>query len=71
MYKVISDFKDLRDNGHEYKSGDVYPHSGTADINRAKHLMTPTIQRGPLIKEVADEKPVSKVTTKRRSKKEE
>lgn len=71
MYKVISDFRDLRDNGHQYKTGDVYPHSGDADITRAKHLMTPTIQRGPLIKEVDDEKPASKTTTKKRSKKED
>ena len=71
MYKVISDFKDLRDGGHQYKNCDVYPLSGVADAARVKHLMTPTIQRGPLIKEVEDEKPASKTTTKRRSKKEE
>lgn len=55
MYKAIVDFKDLRDAGHEYKSGDVYPHSGKADPERVAQLMTPTSQRGALIAEVADE----------------
>jgi hypothetical protein len=54
-YTVIADFRDLRDNGYEYKSGDIYPHSGTADPDRAKHLMTSTPQRGPLIEEVIEE----------------
>ena len=52
-YKVISDFKDLRDGGYEYKAGDTYPHTGTADAERVKHLMTPTEQRGALLEEVA------------------
>lgn len=55
-YKVISDFKDLRDGGYEYKAGDIYPHTGTADADRVQHLMTPTEQRGALI-EVVEEKP--------------
>jgi hypothetical protein len=64
-YKVIVDFKDLRDGGYAYKSGDKYPHSGNANPDRAKHLMTPTSQRGALIEEVAEEvvkvaKPVTK-----------
>lgn len=56
MYRVISDFKDLRDGGYEYKEGDTYPHTGTADASRAQQLMTPTDQRGALI-EVVEEKP--------------
>ena len=59
-YKVVVDFKDLRDNGYEYKSGDVYPHSGKPDEKRVKQLMTPTDMRGALIAEVADEKPATK-----------
>lgn len=55
-YRVISDFKDLCGDGHEYKAGDIYPHTGDADADRAQHLMTPTIQRGALI-EVVEEKP--------------
>ena len=60
-YKVVVDFKDLRDGGYEYKSGDKYPYSGTADPERAAYLMMPTAQRGALIKEVAEEsKPAAK-----------
>ena len=66
-YKVISNFKDLRDDGHEYKVGDKYPHSGEADVDRAKHLMTPTDQRGALIEEVNDPVP----TPSKRKKKED
>ena len=57
MYKAIVDFKDLR-TGHEYKAGDVYPYVGEADTGRVKQLITPTPQRGPLIEEVTEEKPV-------------
>lgn len=67
-YKVIKDFKDLMDNGYEYKSGDVYPHSGEADPKRAVHLMTPTPQRGALIEEVKE--PVTKPATTERKKTE-
>lgn len=66
-YKVISDFKDLRDSGYEYKSGDAYPRSGAADPERVSQLMTSTPQRGPLIEEVADEKPKS-MTKKKQEK---
>ena len=55
-YRVISDFKDLRGDGHEYKAGDIYPHTGDADADRVQQLITPTIQRGALI-EVVEEKP--------------
>lgn len=76
MYKVILDFKDLRDDGHEYKVGDTYPHSGKADADRVKHLMTPTSMRGALIEEVKEMKKVEKAeepapTTTRRKKKED
>ena len=64
-YKVVKDFKDLRDGGYEYKNGDKYPHSGDANPERVYQLMTSTPQRGPLIEEVAEEvikeaKPVTK-----------
>ena len=54
-YKVITDFKDLRDGGYQYRSGDVYPHSGDADPERVKALATPTTMRGALIAEVGEE----------------
>ena len=66
-YKVIVDFKDLRDGGYQYKSGDIYPHSGTADPERAAHLMMPTPQRDALIEKVADE--VTKPVTKKKQEK--
>lgn len=56
-YKVVKDFKDLRDDGYEYKSGDTYPHSGEADAERVNQLMTPTSQRGALIEEVTETTP--------------
>lgn len=78
-YKVITDFKDLRDGGYQYRSGDVYPHSGYADPERVKALAAPTTMRGALIAEVGEditEKVTEKVTEKpatapkKRSKKE-
>ena len=54
-YKVITDFKDLRDGGYQYRGGDVYPHSGDADPERVKALATPTTMRGALIAEVGEE----------------
>lgn len=66
-YKVIANFKDLRDNGHEYKIGDVYPHTGKADNDRVKNLMKVTAQRGALIEEVPDLE-IAPATTKRKKK---
>lgn len=70
-YKVVADFKDLRDDGHEYKAGDVYPHTGEADEQRAKHLMTPTDQRGALIAKVSEEVPPAPTPAPSRRKKKE
>lgn len=68
-YRVISDFTDFLGDGQQYKSGDIYPHSGAADEARVKHLMTPTSQRGSLLEVVKDEKPVEKSVEKPVSKK--
>lgn len=59
-YEVVRDFKDLRDNGHEYKKGDIYPHNGEVDEKRVEQLITPTTQRGPLITKKAETKFVAK-----------
>ena len=56
MFKVISDFKDLRDGGYQYKKGDTYPREGKADPERVKVLSTPTTMRLALI-ELADDEP--------------
>ena len=63
-YKALVDFKDIR-TGVCYKAGDTYPNSGSVTTDRAKQLMTPTPQRGPLIEEVPD------VVEKKKSKKSE
>ena len=57
MYKVIADFKDLRDGGYAYTKGDIYPHEGVADEKRVNVLISPTIGRGALIEYVPDEEP--------------
>lgn len=64
MYRVIQDFKDLKDNGYEYKKGDIYPHEGVADIDRVKHLMQPTPMRGGLLVKAEEEKPAEEVKPK-------
>lgn len=59
MYKVIKDFKDLRDSGYEYHVGDVYPRDGVEAVpKRIIQLSTPTSERGALIAkdEAADKK---------------
>lgn len=67
-YKVVSDFVDMLIDGHQYKEGDIYPHTGEADEARVKHLMTPTSQRGSLLVEVANEIRTEKPVNKRKAK---
>lgn len=67
-YRAIVDFKDLRD-GHEYKTGDTYPHTGKVDAERVKQLAAPTQQRGPLIEEAPE--PVAAPASRGRKKKED
>lgn len=54
IYRVISQFTDLQDNGFEYKVGDTYPREGVQpDADRFFELSTDANQRGiPLIEEV-------------------
>ena len=60
MFKAITNFKDLRDGGYEYRAGDEFPRKGLAvDDKRLAQLSSPTTMRGPLIEEVA-EKPKRK-----------
>lgn len=68
MFVVLTDFRDLRDGGYQYKKGDTYPRKGVAlDADRAEHLMTPTTMRGALIEE---KKEVAKPTKKKAEKAE-
>ena len=52
LYKVIHSFKDLQDNEHIYKIGDIYPRKGVqADKERIDELKTAKNKIGkPLIK---------------------
>lgn len=57
MYKVIKFFRDLQDNNHAYKVGDVFPHKGMeVSENRLLELSTDANRRHvPLIEKVEDE----------------
>lgn len=61
MYKAIHYFRDLHDNDHEYKPGDVFPREGIqVDEKRLAELSGDSNKQGkPLIKKV-DEKPEEK-----------
>ena len=58
-FKVVANFNDLKDNGYEYRVGDVYPHSGfSVSDERLKELSGSNNKQGkPLITEVVDEDP--------------
>ncbi|MGX7232209.1 hypothetical protein ACWODG_05540 [Enterococcus italicus] len=52
-YKVIEDFTDLQDNGHIYRTGDLFPRAGKVRKSRINELLSDKNKRGkPLIKEV-------------------
>lgn len=54
MYKVIKFFRDLQDNNHAYKVGDIFPHKGMeVSEDRLLELSTDKNRRQmPLIKKV-------------------
>lgn len=62
MYRVLVDFKDLKDGGYQYKAGDVYPRNGETDKKRVMQLMSSTPQRGSLIEQVEDKPAEIEVT---------
>ena len=52
-YKVIKDFKDLKDNNYIYRAGDKYPRKGRAKGERIEELSTSQNKhQAPLIEEV-------------------
>ena len=54
-YKVIKDFKDLKDNNHIYRAGHKYPHKGRAKAERVEELLSSkNKQNTPLIEEVKE-----------------
>lgn len=54
MYKVIKFFRDLQDNNHAYKVGDIFPHEGVeVSEKRLLELSTDANRRHmPLIEKV-------------------
>ena len=56
MYKVISLFTDLQDNGYKYRVGDAYPRKGYAPTaERIAELASDKNKRGiPLIEEIPE-----------------
>lgn len=57
MYVVVKDFKDLKDNGHIYLEGDIYPRKGKkATKARIEELSTTKNKlKTVLIKEVKED----------------
>lgn len=56
MYRVIKDFKDLRDGNHVYREGDIYPRKGRPKKARVEELLGSENKRGePLIEEVVED----------------
>lgn len=66
MFKVIKQFKDLQDNNHLYKVGDLYPRAGLEPTeDRIKELSTnANKQKTPLIKEIEQPKKAVKKSKK-------
>ena len=62
MYKVIKQFRDLKDNDHIYFVGDIYPHNGAeVDAERIEELATDKNKIGvPLIEKVPGKKKKTK-----------
>lgn len=62
MYKVIKQFRDLKDNDHIYFVGDIYPHNGVeVDDERIEELATDKNKISvPLIEKVAEKKKKTK-----------
>ena len=57
MYKVISYFKDMKDNMHPYNPGDTFPRDGLkVDAKRLEELSTDKNRRGKPVIELVKEK---------------
>ena len=68
-YKVVHNFRDLRDHGYLYRVGDAYPRPGVA-VNeaRAAQLLTGANKaKLVLIEEVKEEKPVEEKPKKKKT----
>ena len=60
MYRAITLFTDLQDNGHKYMPGDTYPRHGLKPTkDRINELLTDKNRRHkPMIEEVEEQTPV-------------
>ena len=67
MYKVISNFRDLKDRQYLYRVGDEYPRPGrSVSEDRLKALITGNNKaKKPLIEEIVEKKPVEKKPAKK------
>ena len=56
MYKVISNFTDLKDGNRHYKVGEIYPRDGyTPTAERIEYLLSnKTKRKSPVIEEVVE-----------------
>lgn len=83
MYKVIVQFKDLKDGAHLYKVGDEYPRKGvspsegrieelaTSNNKRGRALIEEVVEKAPEVEvvDVAEKEPEQKKETKKETKK--
>lgn len=63
MYKVVSDFRDLKDGGYIYRAGDTYPRSGVKaepTAARIKELSTRENKMKKVLIEKVEEPKVEK-----------
>lgn len=63
MYKALTLFTDLQDNGYKYMPGDEYPRHGLKPSkDRIEELLTNKNRRNkPMIEEVKEEEPIETV----------
>ena len=62
MYKAITHFTDLKDRGHKYQAGDIFPRDGyNPSKARIAELLSDKNKRGEsVIIEIVEEKPIDK-----------
>ena len=69
MYRVLRNFRDLKDRQYLYRAGDTYPRAGqTASPARIEALMTGKNKaKLVFIEEIPEEKPVEKKPAKKKT----
>ena len=61
-YRVVTPFRDLQDNKHQYSAGDIFPREGVGvSDDRIKELSSNSNKRGvPLIKAEGSVEPIKR-----------